>query len=135
MSGNNETPYRPTVRYASVYKDYVNQLFHATTLDRSQLIRAALFTAAHSPEFRKQVEAYAKVDVPVPRPTWSLTDTALWLEQSPQPKEEGRDVIDASNHRGTGDNRTAAEGDRAQEADTKKGRVRSIFRGGLTLKL
>ncbi len=35
--------YRPTVRYDDVFKEYIDSLFHATHLDRNQIIRAALF--------------------------------------------------------------------------------------------
>jgi hypothetical protein len=35
--------YRPTVRYEEFFKDYVEELFHCTGLDRRELFRAALF--------------------------------------------------------------------------------------------
>lgn len=34
--------YRPTVRYAECYQQYVDKMFLSTTLDRNQIIRAAL---------------------------------------------------------------------------------------------
>ena len=34
--------YRPTMMYDDTFKKYVDGLFHSTTLDRNQIIRAAL---------------------------------------------------------------------------------------------
>jgi hypothetical protein len=84
--------YRPTVRYAPVFRDYVNSVFHATTLDRNQIIRAALFTAAHSKEFHDMLKQYQKKDVPLPRPKWGLSDHQFWLEQCPITVKGGEDV-------------------------------------------
>ena len=42
--------YRPTVRYADVFRDYIDSIFQATTLGRNQIIRGALFAAAQSKE-------------------------------------------------------------------------------------
>jgi hypothetical protein len=86
------TVYRPTVRYSPVFRDYVNAVFHATTLDRNQIIRAALFTAAHSMEFQELLKQYQKKDVPLPRPKWGLSDHQFWLEQSPEMAKGGEDV-------------------------------------------
>jgi hypothetical protein len=83
--------YRPTVRYSDIYKQYVESLFHATSLDRNQIIRAALFTAAHSPEFLRIINLYKKKDVPLPSPLWQLEQAELWQEQNPTTREE-RDV-------------------------------------------
>ncbi|MBT2655339.1 hypothetical protein J7E81_08820 [Bacillus sp. ISL-18] len=74
--------YRPTVRYDDVFKTYVDALFHATHLDRNQIIRAALFTAAHSKEFHNLLKQYQKGDVPLPSPPWSLDQNSLWQQQS-----------------------------------------------------
>lgn len=87
--------YRPTVRYDDSYKNFVNDLFHATTLDRNQLIRAALFIAAHSEDYKALIRPYLRRDVPLPSPIWRATDHGLWLEQSPVNREEGRDVNDS----------------------------------------
>jgi hypothetical protein len=84
--------YRPTVRYSPVFKDYVDSVFHATTLDRNQIIRAALFTAAHSKEFHDMLKQYQKKDVPLPRPKWGLSDHQFWLEQCPEMVKGGEDV-------------------------------------------
>jgi hypothetical protein len=80
--------YRPTVRYPDIYKKYVDKLFHATTLDRNQIIRAALFGAAYSQEFLKQMYIYKKKDVTLPSPLWQLDQMELWLEQNPNIREE-----------------------------------------------
>lgn len=84
--------YRPTVRYADVYKKYIDDLFQATTLDRNQIIRAALFTSAFSDEFQKLVNTYKKKDVPIPSPKWSCEQHELWMEQNPVIKKGGKDV-------------------------------------------
>jgi hypothetical protein len=83
--------YRPTVRYADEYKKYVDDLFHATSLDRNQIIRAALFTAAYSQEFLNLMNINKKKDVPLPTPPWQLEQAELWMEQNPTTREE-RDV-------------------------------------------
>jgi hypothetical protein len=84
--------YRPTVRYSDIYKKYVDDLFQATTLDRNQIIRAALFTAAHSKDFIALLEAHKRGDVSTPSPSWSLSDSPLWKDSNPQIKERGKDV-------------------------------------------
>ncbi|MEG9297041.1 hypothetical protein V6B33_11295 [Mangrovibacillus sp. Mu-81] len=84
--------YRPTVRYSEVYREYVDQVFHATSLDRNQIIRLALFIAGSSPEYNAILNEYKKADVPLPRPKWRPNQSALWLEQDPELKEEGGDV-------------------------------------------
>lgn len=84
--------YRPTVRYADVFRDYVDALFHATTLDRNQIIRGALFAAAQSKEFQKLLEPYKKKDVPPPSSPWHLEQHVLWLEQCPKIEGGGKDV-------------------------------------------
>lgn len=76
--------YRPTVRYDDIFREYVDTLFHATDLDRNQIIRAALFAAAHSKEFRNLLEPYKKKDVPLPSPLWKLEQQCFWLEQRPK---------------------------------------------------
>lgn len=58
--------YRPTVRYSDIYKTYVDEIFHATRLDRNQIIRCALFTAAHNPLFLTLINTFKKSDVPLP---------------------------------------------------------------------
>jgi hypothetical protein len=88
--------YRPTVRYADVYRDYVSDVFHATNLDRNQIIRLALFVAANSPEYNAILRQYQKDDVSLPRPKWHPNQSPLWMEQEPIGIEEGgtSNVID-----------------------------------------
>lgn len=75
--------YRPTVRYADVFKEYVEFLYEATSLDRNQIIRAALFTAAHTNEFQQLLSHYQRRDVSLPSPDWGLDQHSLWMEQNP----------------------------------------------------
>lgn len=84
--------YRPTVRYHSTFKTYVDDLFHATHLDRNQIIRAALFAAAHSKEFQTIIHSNKKKDVPLPCPKWLLDQPELWRESNPEIKERREDV-------------------------------------------
>lgn len=84
--------YRPTVRYDDIFREYVDTLFHATNLDRNQIIRAALFAAAYSKEFRNLLEPYKKKDVPLPSPLWKLEQQCFWLEQRPRLDGEIGDV-------------------------------------------
>lgn len=79
--------YRPTVRYHDYFKKYVDDLFQATHLDRNQIIRAALFTAAYSPEFIKIMDVNKRRDVPLPRPSWELNQVEFYLEQNPEVKQ------------------------------------------------
>lgn len=79
--------YRPTVRYHDVFRKYVDDLNKVTSLDRNQIIRAALFTAAFSPQFHQLLKPYfydqeEGVDVPLPQPKWSLREAKYWLEQN-----------------------------------------------------
>lgn len=73
--------YRPTVRYSEIYRTYVDAWFHASFLDRNQIIRCALFTAAHNPLFIELMNQYKKRDVTLPSPLWSQSDHQIWLEQ------------------------------------------------------
>lgn len=72
--------YRPTVRYNDRFKEYVEEMFKSTHLDRTQIIRAALFIAAHTEEFKQLISRYKKKDVPLPSSPWWPTDHHLWLE-------------------------------------------------------
>lgn len=91
--------YRPTVRYSDEFKDYVNSLFHATNLDRNQIIRAALFAAAFSPNFKALLEPYKKSDVPFPSPKWEWSEHGYWLERTPIEQKGGKDVNDILSRR------------------------------------
>ena len=85
--------YRPTVRYDELYREYVDSLFHATTLDRNQIIRLALFTAAHSKEFHDVLSGYKRPDVPaLPSAKWRPNQSGLWREQTYPGRGEKEDV-------------------------------------------
>ncbi|HWO77768.1 MAG TPA: hypothetical protein VNM69_18020 [Bacillus sp. (in: firmicutes)] len=112
--------YRPTVRYADEFKSYVDALFHATNLDRNQIIRAALFTAAFSTEFKSLMMKYRKGDVPLPYPVWSLEQHEYWMERTTSKQKEGKDVY-AKNER------------REREISTEPIKVRN--QGGITIKI
>ncbi|MEI5909440.1 hypothetical protein WAK64_20640 [Bacillus spongiae] len=146
--------YRPTVRYSDEFRDYVNQLFQSTTLDRNQIIRGALFAAAHSKEFHSLLKPYLKDDVLPPSPTWSIDDDRLWREQSANKREGGKDV-NHDDSRGKGENEKAAGavGERKRrdvskekdvhefrrqpqnEGPTRAIRSRSKNSGGITIKI
>ncbi|MCJ7983051.1 hypothetical protein MUB16_00530 [Priestia sp. OVL9] len=64
-SKNQVDTYRPTVRYHSMYRTYVDSLFQSTELDRNQIMRCALFTAAHNPVFLALMNQYKMNDVPL----------------------------------------------------------------------
>jgi hypothetical protein len=74
--------YRPTVRYDNTFKGYVDDVFAVTKLDRNQILRAALFVAAHTPEFRALLHSYRIGEGNIPIPSWSLSDNHLWRQQS-----------------------------------------------------
>ncbi|WP_041580219.1 hypothetical protein [Bacillus sp. 1NLA3E] len=84
--------YRPTVRYDDAFRTYVDDIFRATHLDRYQIIRAALFSAAHSKEFHELLKPYRKGDVPTPSPLWALNQVSYWMEQCPKVKVGGKEV-------------------------------------------
>lgn len=74
--------YRPTVRYPDIYKDYVEDVYKATHLDRNQIIRLALFIAAHSPEYNAILQKYKIDDVSLPHPVWEKDEERAWKEQN-----------------------------------------------------
>lgn len=81
--------YRPTVRYAEVYRDYVDDVFRATTLDRNQIIRLALFIAAHSEDYQAILTEHMRDDsASLPHAKWRPNQAILWREQDPAMVEE-----------------------------------------------
>ncbi|MGG0461985.1 hypothetical protein [Priestia aryabhattai] len=86
---NHVDPYRPTVRYHSIYRTYVDSLFQVTELDRNQIIRCALFTAAHNPVFLALMNQYKMSDAPLPSSPWQSFFHPLWMEQEPNLEEKG----------------------------------------------
>ena len=77
--------YRPTVRYDMRFKDYVESIFHATNLDRNQIMRLALYVLGHTSEGNRILEEFSKdVQTPPPLPSWELLeDWELWLGKKP----------------------------------------------------
>ncbi|MEB4859110.1 MULTISPECIES: hypothetical protein [Priestia] len=98
---NHVDTYRPTVRYHSIYRTYVDSLFHATGLDRNQIIRCALFTAANNPVFLALMNQYKVSDVPLPSSPWQPSSHSLWMEQEPRIEEKGGDKHDDFERQGT----------------------------------
>ncbi|WP_053078239.1 hypothetical protein [Priestia aryabhattai] len=96
--------YRPTVRYHSVYRTYVDSLFQATELDRNQIMRCALFTAAHNPVFLELMNQYKMSDVPLPSSPWQPSSHPLWMEQEPNIEEKGGGEHDDLERKGTSAN-------------------------------
>lgn len=73
--------YRPTVRYDDIFKAYVDDVQKATELDRNQIIRAALFTAAMTVEFRALLAEYRKAGCHIPLAPWKREHVSYWMEQ------------------------------------------------------
>jgi hypothetical protein len=127
--------YRPTVRYANDFKDYVDQLFQATTLDRNQIIRAALFSAPFSPAFKSILSQSKKKDVPLPPAPWSMDYDQLWMEQNPSNKEGGKDVdvnkirrkeIERTPKRATGSSKNTISSDQhSKSVERREGEIPS----------
>lgn len=84
--------YRPTVRYPDIYKEYVESVFKATTLDRNQIIRLALFVAAHSNEYKAILEKHKIPDVPLPQPYWGRLEHEAWQDQSYTKKKPAQTI-------------------------------------------
>jgi len=74
--------YRPTVRYPDTYEKYVKEAVEATHLDGNQIIRLALFMAAHNKEFQNILEKYKKSDVTLPQADWGLDEDEAWKNQN-----------------------------------------------------
>jgi hypothetical protein len=60
--------YRPTVRYPNEFKKYVDDLFHATHLDRNQIFRAAMFFFGKDDMSQMFLEFNKKIDCKLPSP-------------------------------------------------------------------
>ncbi|PFR88879.1 hypothetical protein [Priestia megaterium] len=81
--------YRPTVRYSEVYRQYVDELFRLTSLDRNQIIRCGLFSSVQNPIFLDIMNQHKRSDVPLPSPLWTVRDHHVWMEQDPEIKGGG----------------------------------------------
>ncbi len=87
--------YRPTVRYDDLFKQYVNDLFHASDLDRNQIFRLALFTLPHSMEGKEELERFK--NQPLPPSPWKQSDRGLWLRNEAETVlREGRQERDVT---------------------------------------
>jgi hypothetical protein len=84
--------YRPTIRYADEYKDYIDDVFQSTTLDRNQIMRAALFFAAQSNGFKELLTPYLQTNVPMPTPKWKEHEHEVWLELTPKSSSPKKSV-------------------------------------------
>jgi hypothetical protein len=84
--------YRPSVRYADIYQKYVEEVNESTHLDRNQLIRLALFVAAHSQEYQSILKKYKKDGVSLPRPDWGLNQEGYWKSQNYIPKQNEQEM-------------------------------------------
>jgi hypothetical protein len=105
--------YRPTVRYSEVYRNYVEDAFKATRLDRNQILRLALFVAAHTKEFNNILKSYKVSDVPLPSPQWTIEEEGFWREQNYSRKQNKN----------------------APEANVQVQQVKIINQGGIHIKL
>jgi hypothetical protein len=83
--------YRPTVRYHDIFKEYVNDLFHSSRLDRNQIIRLALFAAPYSSFFQQELKHTQKKGVSVVA-GWRLTDKGLWVNNE-EPRKQGVKLV------------------------------------------
>lgn len=84
--------YRPTLRCSDLYKEFVNDLYQTTTLDKNQIMRLLMFTGAHSQEFKNIIKSYLKGDVTPSPPPWRLDQSTVWTDQTAKTKERGSDV-------------------------------------------
>jgi hypothetical protein len=85
--------YRPTVRYDDVFREYVDDVFKSTTLDRNQIIRLALFAAPFNNLFVSQLEKHLKINQSsLPSTPWEVWDHGYWRDQNFIPQGEREDV-------------------------------------------
>jgi hypothetical protein len=86
--------YRPTVRYDNRFRDYVNDLFQATTLDRNQIMRLALFLLGHTKEGKEILTLHLKKNSSLPSPNWSPQHGGLWKARAIETLEGGRTSVE-----------------------------------------
>jgi hypothetical protein len=84
--------WRLPVRCDDRYRDYANGMFHATYLDRNQIIRAMMFSAPFNEVFHAHMKKYLKADTSPPFPLWKPSDHGLWMEQTYPIEKEGGGV-------------------------------------------
>lgn len=89
--------YEPRIRCAEAYRDYVNQLYANTTLDRNQIMRLMMFVAPFSGLFQSTVEKKLRQGRDsIPSPIWTPKADLLWLTQGGeghQLQDKGAEVI------------------------------------------
>jgi hypothetical protein len=85
--------YRPTVRYDNRYRDYVQKLYHATTLDRNQIFRLGMFLLGHSKEGKAFLSSHLKKGSSLPSPDWTLSDYGLVMDSWLETLEGEKDVL------------------------------------------
>lgn len=74
--------YRPTVRMDESYRQFVENVFHASILDRNQIVRLALFSAPFSGLFRSKVEQNLSGGArECPGALWTPKQSELWKGQ------------------------------------------------------
>jgi hypothetical protein len=68
--------YRPTVRYADCFRDYVDEVVKATGLDRNQIFRLAMYLLPYTKEGRDVLNFFSSS--PLPSPKWNLNSMVEW---------------------------------------------------------
>lgn len=74
--------YRPPLRMDDAFQVWVNQMFHATGLDRNQIMRLAIFTAPFGALFKSKIDIHTRKNGLTPPPPWSPKHNDLWLRQT-----------------------------------------------------
>lgn len=83
------TIWRPALRMDSAFKDYIDSLNEVTSLDRNQIMRAMIFVAAHSEDFKFVISEHKKDGVTeLPLPSWQPWEDEYWLNQTFQKKTD-----------------------------------------------
>lgn len=86
--------YRPTVRMDDTFQKYIEAAFHASTLDRNQIVRLMLFTAPLSAVYVGMLREWLHPGIDAPAPIWTRRDTDLWRQQTWENAERSGDVHD-----------------------------------------
>lgn len=81
--------YRPTVRYDDAFKKYVDDVFHATNLDRNQIIRMGLFLLGHTEHGKMILTSHLKSNSSLPSPLWEVTEHRYFYGQRVKNTTEG----------------------------------------------
>jgi hypothetical protein len=84
--------YRPTDRYPNLYKEYVEEVFKTTVIDRNHILRLTLFITAHSPEYNAILSKHKTGDVSLPHPGWEMDEERAWKDQNYIKKQKTPDL-------------------------------------------